>query len=528
MARPELEQLRQRVTVGYHLKPLEADETAAYVNHRLQCAAAGTPLVFPREVTDLIHYHSGGVPRKINIIADAILLFGYGEEQQVIDATLTQVVIEELEATGVIVDPHAARTVTPSAAPLQIERPAPAQDNGLAAREAQLADRERLIAEQQRLLFEGYRLLRAQHDPSPAPVAPTQLAAPTQTGTPIQAPAPPPAEAPALSVSQPPTPVNAAGTQSFTPRPRPASAPYERPAPVPAARPAAAAPMRANAYASYGPTPSRGRRDHNGEPKPSGCAWAAPCSASNPFSRNRRVGFDVTHQRHLARSHSFAPRVGRRRRSRGASVCRSPSSSHGPGSPPSASISASERSPRSTRARRISLTCDGELPRLSPPAGCARRPTFRLRRRSTPSTSASRHRFGRRRTRTCRHRVRYRGDRRAPASRHAGDSRIDDVSRTTRGAREADARSARADGGSRLLPRVLARTRRPGTRRSTRTTCRKSSVVSARVDGSGLRAVCDRDRTRGSGRIPGSSGDGEAAPKTRSAPSTSASSARLR
>src|SRR5215212_3985473 len=85
MARPELEQLRQRVTVSYHLQPLAADETSAYVNHRLQRAAVGTPLEFPRDVTDLIHRHSGGVPRKINIIADAILLFGYGEERKIID-----------------------------------------------------------------------------------------------------------------------------------------------------------------------------------------------------------------------------------------------------------------------------------------------------------------------------------------------------------------------------------------------------------------------------------------------------------
>ena len=72
LARPELEQLRQRVTVSYHLEALDVDETAAYVNHRLRRAAIGAPLEFSRAVTDLIHQHSGGVPRKINVIADAI------------------------------------------------------------------------------------------------------------------------------------------------------------------------------------------------------------------------------------------------------------------------------------------------------------------------------------------------------------------------------------------------------------------------------------------------------------------------
>ena len=50
LAAPELEQLRQRITVSYHLAPLDADETANYINHRLRRAALGAPLEFPRDV----------------------------------------------------------------------------------------------------------------------------------------------------------------------------------------------------------------------------------------------------------------------------------------------------------------------------------------------------------------------------------------------------------------------------------------------------------------------------------------------
>src|SRR2546430_3013053 len=125
MGRPELEQLRQRVTVRYHLQPLDSEETGAYVNHRLRRAAIGAPLEFSRDVTDLIHLHSQGLPRKINVIADAALLFGYGEERRVIDVDLTQEVLEELEATGVI----AAPAFTPSAPAAVVgaapSRPAP-------------------------------------------------------------------------------------------------------------------------------------------------------------------------------------------------------------------------------------------------------------------------------------------------------------------------------------------------------------------------------------------------------------------
>ena len=100
LAQPGLEQLRQRVTVSYHLNPLDADETEAYINHRLRRAAAGPPIEFPRDVTDLVHARSQGIPRIVNVICDAMLLFGYGAEQHTIDRGLADEALSELEATG--------------------------------------------------------------------------------------------------------------------------------------------------------------------------------------------------------------------------------------------------------------------------------------------------------------------------------------------------------------------------------------------------------------------------------------------
>jgi putative secretion ATPase (PEP-CTERM system associated) len=153
LSRPELEQLRQRVTVSYHLQALDSPETAKYVNHRLRRAAIDAPLEFSRDVTDLIHLHSQGVPRKINVIADAVLLFGYGEEQHTITVDLTQEAIEELESTGVIQPSNQARE-----APVPLA--AAIREEDLLAREARLAERERQIAEQQRVINEEYRLLK--------------------------------------------------------------------------------------------------------------------------------------------------------------------------------------------------------------------------------------------------------------------------------------------------------------------------------------------------------------------------------
>jgi putative secretion ATPase (PEP-CTERM system associated) len=255
MSRPELEQLRQRVTVSYHLHPLASDETAAYVNHRLRRAAVGAPLQFPSDVTDLIHQHSGGVPRKINVISDAILLFGYGEERKVIDVELTNEVMEELASTGIIGPPQPMAYQPPASQPLGAPQgvppigapamatpgvihaapvsPAPAAvaaappaigaanapigvpspasfaagaDNGVAAREARLAERERQLAEQQRLLFEGYRMLRAEHDRGPASASGSARPAPPRTDGP-SGPAPRPAAAEFTSFSSSRQPV---------------------------------------------------------------------------------------------------------------------------------------------------------------------------------------------------------------------------------------------------------------------------------------------------------------------------------
>ncbi len=78
--RPSLEQLRQRVTVRYHIDPLDADETARYINHRLSARRRRRRCSSRATSPTLVHARSGGVPRMINVICDAVLLFGYAED----------------------------------------------------------------------------------------------------------------------------------------------------------------------------------------------------------------------------------------------------------------------------------------------------------------------------------------------------------------------------------------------------------------------------------------------------------------
>jgi general secretion pathway protein A len=90
---PGMQQLRQRVIASYHLGPMDAPETRAYVEHRLATVGwQGTPS-FDGGAHSAIYAYSGGIPRKTNTLMDRVLLMGYLEELQAFtEAHITDVV----------------------------------------------------------------------------------------------------------------------------------------------------------------------------------------------------------------------------------------------------------------------------------------------------------------------------------------------------------------------------------------------------------------------------------------------------
>lgn len=78
------EPLLQRISIHYHLKPLTAEETARYIEHRLSIAGRATPL-FTDDAVEEIFRSSQGIPRKINNVAANALLEGFGKEKEIID-----------------------------------------------------------------------------------------------------------------------------------------------------------------------------------------------------------------------------------------------------------------------------------------------------------------------------------------------------------------------------------------------------------------------------------------------------------
>jgi general secretion pathway protein A len=72
-----LRQLRQRITVRYHLRPLSRPEMEHYIQHRLHVAGGNGLPTFNRWALGAIFRYSGGVPRLVNAVCDKALLCGY-------------------------------------------------------------------------------------------------------------------------------------------------------------------------------------------------------------------------------------------------------------------------------------------------------------------------------------------------------------------------------------------------------------------------------------------------------------------
>jgi type II secretory pathway predicted ATPase ExeA len=102
LRRPELEQFAQRVTVDYHLQPLMREESRAYITHRLQVAGAGDRRIFDDLALDFVHAYSRGVPRLINMLCDAALVYGYATETKVIDVPLVEEVVRDRLKGGIL------------------------------------------------------------------------------------------------------------------------------------------------------------------------------------------------------------------------------------------------------------------------------------------------------------------------------------------------------------------------------------------------------------------------------------------
>lgn len=170
LAQSGMEQLRQRIITSYHLRALEVDEVRDYVTHRLSAAGWQADPELADAVYPLIHGWSGGVPRRINLVMDRLLLYGYLEELHVLGGADAQIVIDELNAeqqdeiTAADFDPAATLPLSSAESDAMLGRIAQLENAFTAAvgdtRARQLLDKHEVSAQQKALVAMGLRIAR--------------------------------------------------------------------------------------------------------------------------------------------------------------------------------------------------------------------------------------------------------------------------------------------------------------------------------------------------------------------------------
>jgi general secretion pathway protein A len=92
----ELKQLKQRLTLRYHLNPLNKEDTEKYIVHRLGIAGSKKK-IFSNNASGAVWEDSEGVPRMINSICDMCLLVGYTKGLKEINADLAKKAAQGLD-----------------------------------------------------------------------------------------------------------------------------------------------------------------------------------------------------------------------------------------------------------------------------------------------------------------------------------------------------------------------------------------------------------------------------------------------
>jgi putative secretion ATPase (PEP-CTERM system associated) len=153
----QLYQLRQRVIASYHLGPMDRAETQAYVEHRLKRVGWKGDPKFEPGAFDVIHFMTGGIPRRINLLCNRVLLGAYLGEKHLVTATDVRSVANEMrQELGAEAAPAAG---TPGSAIPATSLPVAVGSAPARLSEADLAKLEERVTRLERLLHSTVTLL---------------------------------------------------------------------------------------------------------------------------------------------------------------------------------------------------------------------------------------------------------------------------------------------------------------------------------------------------------------------------------
>jgi len=136
---PTLRQLAQRVSVHYHLSPLNFPETKEYINFRL--ARAGGSGIFTESALEKLFHYSQGVPRRINAWCDLALVAGFAETRPEVDGDFIDTVVAAQGGSLEGQEDSAAPISAPSSLVEGPRTSIPISDNGLKATVGDLSER---------------------------------------------------------------------------------------------------------------------------------------------------------------------------------------------------------------------------------------------------------------------------------------------------------------------------------------------------------------------------------------------------
>ena len=107
--RPDLEQLAQRVIARFHLNALSAKETEHYIRHRLSVAGMTRAVPFDHKALQRIHEITRGVPRRINLLCDRVMLGAYAHGRHSIDVAMIEKADREVFGRSTAAEPDRKR-----------------------------------------------------------------------------------------------------------------------------------------------------------------------------------------------------------------------------------------------------------------------------------------------------------------------------------------------------------------------------------------------------------------------------------
>jgi len=144
MQGPSMQQLRQRVIASYHLGPMDATETQAYVEHRLRHVGWKDDPRFAPDTFALIYALTGGIPRKINTLCNRLMLAGFLGEKHELHTGDVQGIADEMR-TEVGGDPQVAGAIADNGVSVPHARVTPAHELSIRRLEERVDRVERTV-----------------------------------------------------------------------------------------------------------------------------------------------------------------------------------------------------------------------------------------------------------------------------------------------------------------------------------------------------------------------------------------------